>query len=339
MGRNKLLSKGFPSTPPAETFAGTSALYLHENMVNMDNKNRILQSSKGDAYEVIIERPVPGKPHKGKVLLVIQAHSDDVPLDYGGTVAKLMDEGYTGYLLRTSDDSSGDYEGNKKDNANIAKFYGMEKAYDFLYPHHRMDSIQIQDFKARLVFLFRLLKVDTVIGYDPWEHYEENPDHIATAHAVEAARWMAGTSSDYPEHLDAGLKPHRPFECYYFSRVPKRVNRVVDISNYIDKKVEVCMLNITKGPAGKEEGKKIFDRLAAEGKQLTILGSDRKMADFNYVKHFVLDIDAWRLNFSEFSNKEIGRPYGLEWAEHFHYINDDIPNNLEKYIKDHAETL
>ena len=55
---------------------------------------------EGDPEEVVIERPIPGKPHKGKVLLAIQAHSDDVPLDYGGTVAKLMDEGYTGYLLR-----------------------------------------------------------------------------------------------------------------------------------------------------------------------------------------------------------------------------------------------
>ncbi len=106
------------------------------------------EKAMGDPEEVVIERPVSGKPHKGKVLLAIQAHSDDVPLDYGGTVAKLMDEGYTGYLLRTSDDSSGDYEGNKQDSANIARFYGMEKAYDFLYPHHRMDSIQIQDFKA-----------------------------------------------------------------------------------------------------------------------------------------------------------------------------------------------
>jgi LmbE family N-acetylglucosaminyl deacetylase len=118
-------------------------------------------------------------------------------------VAKLMDEGYTGYLLRTSDDSMGDALGNKQDNDKLAKYYGMEKAYDFLYPHHRMDSIQIQDLKGRLMFLFRLLKVDTIICYDPWEHYEENPDHAATAHAVEAARWMAGSRNDYPEHFDA----------------------------------------------------------------------------------------------------------------------------------------
>ncbi len=87
-----------------------------------------------------------------------------------------------------------------------------------------------------MIFLFRLLKVDTIISYDPWEHYEENPDHIATAQAVEAARWMAEMDTDYPEHLDAGLSPYGPGECYYFSRVPQRVNRVVDISNYIDKK-------------------------------------------------------------------------------------------------------
>lgn len=293
----------------------------------------------GDPEEIVVERSVPGKPHKGKVLLAIQAHSDDVPLDYGGTVAKLMDEGYTGYLLRTSDDSSGNYEGNRIDSANLARFYGMEKAYDFLYKHHQMDAIQIQDLKARLIFLFRLLKVDTVITYDPWEHYEENPDHVYTSHAVEAARWMANSRFDYPEHFDAGLKPHSPKECYYFARVPQRVNRVVDISNYIDKKVEACMINVTKGPAGKGEGKRIMDRLAAEGKQLPILGTDEKSANFNYVKHFVLDIDAWRLNFAQHSNKKIGEKYGLEWAEHFHYINYNSPNNLEKYIRENAKPL
>jgi hypothetical protein len=119
-------------------------------------KGKIIRPPQGDPEEMVIERHVEGKPHTGKVLLAIQSHSDDIPLFAGGLVAKLMDEGYTGYLLRTSDDSSGDYEGNRKDNAEIAKFYGMKKAYDFMYKHHQMDSIQIQDLKARLIFLFRL---------------------------------------------------------------------------------------------------------------------------------------------------------------------------------------
>ena len=299
---------------------------------------QIIHRPMGDPEEVVVERPMPGKPHKGKVLLAVQPHSDDIPLYAAGTVAKLLDEGYTGYLLRTSDDSSGNYEGNRKDNEAIAKFFGMGKAYDFMYKHHEMDAIQIQDLKARLIFLFRLLKVDTLICYDPWEHYEENPDHIATAHAVEAARWMAGMETDYPEHLDAGLSPHSPMEVYYYSRAPQRANRIVDISNYMDKKVECNMLNITKGPAGIGKGKALKERLAKEGKELPVLGDDTGKADFNYVKNIVFDYMERDSNFYSISTRELGKQYGLEWAERFRYIGPQT-NLLEKYIKENATPI
>jgi hypothetical protein len=95
------------------------------------------------------------------------------------------------------------------------------------------------------------------------------------------------------------------------------------------------MLNVTKGPAGRGEGKRILERLAADGKTLSILG-DENSANFNYVKHFVLDIDAWRLNFAQYSNKKIGEEFGLEWAEHFHYIDYRKPDLLEEYIRNNA---
>ena len=41
----------------------------------------------------------------------MQAHSDDVPLMASGTVAKLIEEGYTGYLLRATNDDMGDAPG------------------------------------------------------------------------------------------------------------------------------------------------------------------------------------------------------------------------------------
>ncbi|HUQ65400.1 MAG TPA: PIG-L family deacetylase [Flavitalea sp.] len=237
-----------------------------------------------DEDPLVIERLQQGKPHKGKVLLAVQAHSDDIPLFAGGLIAKLMHEGYKGYLVRTSDDGKGDAEGNRKDTDNIAKYYGMEKAFHFMYSHHQMDNMGIQDLKGRLIFLIRLLKVDTIVSWDPWQQYEENPDHYVTARAVEAARWMAGTSDDYPEHLDAGLQPHVPSVRYYFSRNPARVNRIVDISHFIDKKAEANMLNITKGPAGQGFGQKLRDKLAAEGKKLDILGNDEHIANLNWVK-------------------------------------------------------
>src|SRR4051794_28314059 len=58
-----------------------------------------------------LERSLPGQPHAGKILLAVQAHSDDVPLFASGTVAKLIEEGYTGYLVRATNDDMGDAVG------------------------------------------------------------------------------------------------------------------------------------------------------------------------------------------------------------------------------------
>jgi len=60
------------------------------------------------ASGVVIERPREGTPHAGKVLAAIQPHSDDIPLHAAGTVAKLIKEGYTGHLIRVTNDDMGD---------------------------------------------------------------------------------------------------------------------------------------------------------------------------------------------------------------------------------------
>ena len=53
---------------------------------------------------VFVERSASGRPHAGKVLAAIQPHTDDIPIFAGGTVAKLVGEGYTGYLIRSTND-------------------------------------------------------------------------------------------------------------------------------------------------------------------------------------------------------------------------------------------
>lgn len=265
--------------------------------------------------EVRIERPVPGKPHTGKVLLAVQPHSDDIPLSAGGLVAKLMDEGYTGYLCSVSDDArgEGEYKQNRTDNQKIADFYGMKGSFELLMPHHQMDSIGIQDLKQRFIFLIRSLKIDTIVCMDPWGHYEENPDHYVTGRAVEAARWIAGMK-DYDEHFTAGFGPYTPKERYYYSRAGQTNNLIVDISKYIDKKIAVNLLNIAKGPAG-NNGVLLREKLAKQGKKLPILEGDDYSANFNYTKAFVFNQD-----------KKLGEKYGLEWAEGYHYMAD-IPHD------------
>ncbi len=279
---------------------------------------------------VVIERARSGKPHAGKVLAAIQPHSDDIPIFAAGTVFKLMDEGYTAYMIRvTNDDMAGPggiaetVTANERDSFAVARVMGMKKVFDLNYNNHNMDNIARSELRARFIFLFRLLQVDTVVTYDPWGHYEENPDHYVTSQCVEAAAWMAGGSKDYPEHFAAGLKPKGVRDKYYFARFQQRVNRVVDISAAVDRKIDANLENVAQGPAGLN-GQRLRERLAREGKRLPLLEGGDRAANRNYIREFVLDRD-----------RETGRKYGLEYAEQFHYIGPEPPA-VDEYIRKNA---
>ncbi len=284
--------------------------------------------------EVVLEGLRSGKPHQGKVLAAIQPHCDDIPLFAGGLILKLIDEGYTGYMIRPSNDEmagAGDTVGqvilnNEVDTEEVSRRMGLKKCYHLGYRNHLMDGVSLLEFRARLIFLFRLLKVDTVICYDPWGHYEENPDHYVTASMVEAACWMSGGRLDYPEHFETGLEPQSVTEKYYFSRGPQLVNRVVDISPYMDQKVHVNVANVTQGPAG-ENGSRLRRELAAQGKKLPLLGDDDDTANRQYIKHLLFHEDA-----------ELGRQYGVEYAEKFHYIGPG-ETYISRYLAENTVTL
>ena len=60
---------------------------------------------------VVIDRgPATGKPGTGKVFALIPPHLDDGPFFASALVARLIDEGYTGYFIRTSNDEKDSYD-------------------------------------------------------------------------------------------------------------------------------------------------------------------------------------------------------------------------------------
>ena len=81
------------------------------------------------------------------MLAAIQPHSDDLPLFAAGTIVKLVREGYTGILIRTTNDEMagrGATVGevvlnNEKDNFAVARKMGLKKVYDLGYRNHMMD--------------------------------------------------------------------------------------------------------------------------------------------------------------------------------------------------------
>jgi len=278
-----------------------------------------------------IERANPNQPGKGKVFALITPHLDDGPIFAGGTVAKLLNEGYTGYFIRVSNDEKDSYNltlgetvlANEQDAARFVEVAGLKKRYDLHYRNHGLDDVSRMEIRVRLIFLFRLLRVDTVLSYDPWGHYEENPDHYVTAQAVEAACWMAVDHLDFPEQFDAGLKVHAVSEKYYFARGPQMVNRVVDITPTLKQKIAYirsCRTMITNMVRSTN------DSLAAKGMRIPALSGNPDVANDAFIEATFIERD-----------KLVGAKYGLEYAEEFHYIGPD--HSLDDYIKAHAERI
>lgn len=290
-----------------------------------------VQAQAASAADMVIERPVSGEPHKGKVLALITPHLDDGPFFACGTVAKLLREGYTGYFIRTSNDEKDSYDltlgetvlGNERDARAFVTVCGLKDMFDLGYRNHRMDDLARTEIRARLIFLFRLLKVDTIFSYDPWGHYEENPDHYVTAQAVEAACWMSGGHLDMPEHFAAGLKPHSVSEKYYFARGPQLVNRVVDIGATFEIKLHclrACRTMVTH---------MIKDVNAA------LLEKKLRVPALSGVGDAA--IDEFTKVALETKDRPAGSKFGCDFAEAFHYIGPD--RSMDDYVARHAVPL
>ena len=67
-----------------------------------------------------------------------------------------------------------------------------------------------------------------------------------------------------------------------------------------------------------------------QGKKLELLGNDDETANFQYVKHFLMD--DWKL---------LGERFGMGYAEAFRYIGPpaNYQENVRKYADQHAVRL
>src|SRR5713226_8708798 len=292
--------------------------------------------ARADVGEIVVERDQPGQPHRGKVFAAVHAHLDDIPYYAAGLCAKLIREGYTGYLIRTSNDekrggrtTAQNILSNEQEHIKMAGVLGFRDAFDFYYQNHEMDGISSLDIRGRLIFLFRMLKVDTVVSFNPWGHGEENPDHWVTGRAVEEASWMCGVPNDFEEHREAGIEPHEVLERYYFyGRPGQSFNRVVDIGSHVEKKIDAIVE--CKSQGGGNFGSQLRARLAQQRKRLALLGNDDRTADREYVRQFLLD-----------NYREYGNPHSLAFAERFYYIDQRRPerSKVDEYVEKNAISL
>lgn len=281
--------------------------------------------------DVQIDRPVKGRPHEGKVLAVVAPHSDDCPLFAGGTVARLIGEGYTAYFIMLCNDEGDSFDLSvgqttahiEADNLIMAKTLGVREVFVLNYKNHFLDQVAPTEVRSRLVLLLRHLKVDTMFTFDPAAPFEMNPEHVYCARHAEYCCFLAGGRLDFPEQIAAGIKPHRVREKYYWARGEHAVNRVVDISETIERKVDaICACKTEVGYMVKG----LRESLRRQGLTLPILEADEPTAIRKYV-----DV-CFRAH-----SKTAGERYGLAYAEEFRYVGPYYwPEELGEYVEKNA---
>lgn len=194
-----------------------------------------------------------GRPDAGRVFAAVYPHSDDFTFCSLGLIIKLIHEGYTGYLIRLTDDCMDSYDLSygetglriEQETERLARHLGIAKTYHFNYNNHYLGYEHVVEIRHRLIMLFRFLKVDTVITFDPFGHYEENPDHQITGMAVDQACWMSGRQLDLPEIREMGLMPQFISDRYYSARGPQEANCLIDLSPLMSRRAEAIRIHRT----------------------------------------------------------------------------------------------
>lgn len=156
-----------------------------------------------------------------KTALVIVAHPDDAEFLCGGTVAKLVGEGWTvHYLLTTSGDMGSKDPAMTRDKLGAIREKEQRAACDVLgvselvflrYPDGFVEDTA--EMRGRIVREIRRLKPRTVITWNPFRTTFTHRDHRLTGQAaVDAVFPLSRDPLAYPEHLADGLEAHRVME-------------------------------------------------------------------------------------------------------------------------------
>lgn len=185
-----------------------------------------------------------------KVLVLLCAHADDTEFFAGGTIARFAAEGWTIHEVIATDNGRGSFElttseliaqSREKEARAAAKILGKQELIFLNYPDGYLCETPHVILRGQLVEILRRLRPQAVLTFDPWAPYEWHPDHKAVAAAAIEALNFCQMPLFYPEQLEQGLKPVMVPERYFFAKHPNAINKIVDVSDFIDRKIEALL--------------------------------------------------------------------------------------------------
>lgn len=262
---------------------------------------------------------------QGSVLL-FTAHADDAEFFAGGTIARFVAEGREVYEVITTNNERGSFELDRetlvsdsrdKEARAAAKVLGKKEIFFLEYPDGFLADYPINEIREKFMRFIRRLKPHTIMTFDPWAPFEPHPDHCIVARAAVEAAGFAHMPLFHPEHRDEGLAPHLVTEYYYFAKSSERVDKIVDITDYIDKKIDALCAHDSQMKLTIDDMKMT---LAAAGVQPdTLVALDRD----NYRPVLEIYIKQWA--------ESVGAKGGCQYGEEFRH--EMVGEQIRKLIE------
>jgi bacillithiol biosynthesis deacetylase BshB1 len=191
--------------------------------------------------------------------LVVAPHPDDAELGMGGTILRLIDQGFSVGILDLTDGEPtpyGDPDTRAQETAAATHLLGVDWRENLGLPNRSLEPTL--EARARLASVFRETRPRWIFA-PYW--VDAHPDHIAATQLIEAARfWSKLTKTDMP-----GV-PHHPERIFHYFCVHLRIVPqpafIVDISEYWDRKLEAIRCYESQFIQGRSEQPPTFlDRL------------------------------------------------------------------------------
>jgi len=216
-----------------------------------------------------------------KMILVVGAHPDDNDFGAGATVARAWREGAKVIYLIATTGQRGSSDENmtpeilsgirKKEQEEAASVLGARGVHFLDY----VDGELIPDIrlKEHIVKYVRRYRPEIVFTMDPSFFYFKDlgfvnhSDHRAIGEAtLDACYPLARDLLSFPEHVKAGLNPHKVKELLLHSFVPENANFYVDVTDTLEIKLKALSLHKSQVGDMKRVEKRMRDRAQAAGK-------------------------------------------------------------------------
>ena len=181
-----------------------------------------------------------------KSMVIFVAHADDTEFAAGGTVAKLTSEGWDVTEVIATDNARGSFEldaetlikDSKEEALDAARILGKKDVIFLDYPDGFLGDTPLNELREKFMRIIRELKPHAIMTWDPFAPYETHPDHRHVAFAATEAAGFAHFPLFHPEHMNDGLDIHFVVEKHFFAKSPFGKQTLVDISQFIDKKID-----------------------------------------------------------------------------------------------------